>query len=176
MPSAEGWVDRYFEDFKVGDVYRHAVGRTISEADNTWFTLLTVNTQQLHFNRECGERSEFGRMLVNSCLTLAIVTGLTVADVTQHVVANLGWDDVRLPHPVFVGDTLWAESMVLSARPSRSRPGAGIVEVGTRGLNQNGDVCVTFRRTAMIHRRGADEAAIPFPDAPTPISAAFAAP
>src|SRR5437879_10879068 len=115
-------------------------------------------------------------MLVNSCLTSAIVTGLTVADVTQHVVANLGWDDVRLPHPVFVGDTLWAETVVLSTRPSRSRPGAGIVEVGTRGLNQNGDVCITSRRTAMIHRRGADEAALPFPAAANPISAAFARP
>ena len=172
--SAVGWVDRYFEDFKVGDVYQHAVGRTISEADNTWFTLLTVNTQQLHFNRECGRQSEFGRILVNSCLTLAVVTGLTVADVTQHVVANLGWDDVRLPHPVFVGDTLWAETVVLDTRPSGSRPGAGIIQVGTRGLNQDGDVCVTFRRTAMVHRRGADEAAVPFPEAATPITEVFA--
>jgi acyl dehydratase len=174
MPSAPGWVDRYFEDFEVGDVYRHSVGRTISEADNTWFTLLTVNTQQLHFNRQCGEASAFGRILVNSCLTLAVVTGLTVADVTQHVVANLGWDDVRLPHPVFVGDTLWAESLVLSARPSRSRPAAGIVEVGTRGLNQDGAVCVSFRRTAMVHCRGAREAEVPFPVAAAPIGEAFA--
>jgi acyl dehydratase len=175
MVTAEGWVDRYFEDFKVGDVYRHAVGRTISEADNTWFTLLTVNTQQLHFNTECGKQSEFGRVLVNSCLTLAIVTGLTVADITQHVVANLGWDEVRLPHPVFVGDTLWAESVVLATRPSRSRPGAGIVQVGTRGLNQNGDVCVTFRRTALVHGRGTEHATVPFPVAAVPISEAFPA-
>lgn len=172
--SSEGWVDRYFEDFKVGDVYRHAVGRTISEADNSWFTLLTVNTQQLHFNAEVGARSGFGRILVNSCLTLSVVTGLTVADVTQHVVANLGWDDVRLPHPVFVGDALWAESMVLAARPSRSRPGAGIIEVGTRGLNQDGHVCITFRRTAMVHRRGAEEAGVPFPRTATPITEVFA--
>jgi itaconyl-CoA hydratase len=173
MPS-EGWVDRYFEDFQVGDVYRHAVGRTISEADNTWFTLLTVNTQQLHFNKEVGQDSEFGRMLVNSCLTLAVVTGLTVADVTQHVVANLGWDDVRLSHPVFVGDTLWAESVVLATRPSGSRPGAGIVQIGTRGLNQDGKVCITFRRTAMVHRRDAERAAVPFTEAATPIAEAFA--
>jgi acyl dehydratase len=95
--------------------------------------------------------------------------------VTQHVVANLGWDDVRLPHPVFVGDTLWAETVVLATRPSRSRPTAGIVEVGTQGLNQDGDVCVRFRRTAMVHRRGAAEAAVPFPAARSPITEAFPA-
>jgi acyl dehydratase len=174
MAASEGWVDRYFEDFKIGDVYRHAVGRTITETDNTWFTLLTVNTQQLHFNRQCGEQSEFGRVLVNSCLTLAVVTGLTVADVTQHVVANLGWDEVRMTHPVYVGDTLWAETVVLDSRPSGSRPEAGIIRVGTRGLNQHGDVCVTFRRTAMVHRRDAAGSGVPFPVAASPITEAFA--
>ena len=163
MATSGGWVDRYFEDFTVGDVYRHAVGRTVSEADNTWFTLLTVNTQQLHFNRQCGEQSEFGRMLVNSCLTLAIVTGLTVADVTQHVVANLGWDDVRMPHPVFVGDTLWAETKVTSARESASRPSCGIVSILTRGINQRREVVIEFARSFIVFKRDAPEIADAFP-------------
>lgn len=171
--GGDGWTDRYFEDFAAGDVFRHGVGRTITETDNSWFTLLTVNTNQIHFNRTYGEQSEFGRPLVNSCLTIALVTGMTVADITQHAVANLGWDEVRLPHPVFVGDTLWAESIVLTARPSGSRPEAGIVTVGTRGLNQDGDVCITFRRTALIHRREAVRSVAPFPTPATAIADLF---
>jgi itaconyl-CoA hydratase len=145
----------YYEDFEIGAVYQHGLGRTISEADNTWFTLLTMNTNQAHFNASYAARSPFGRLIVNSGLTLAIVLGLSVADTSQNAFANLGWTDIRLPHPVFVGDTLFAESRVLEMRESASRPYAGIVGVQTRGLNQDGDVVMTFRRSFMIYRRSA---------------------
>jgi acyl dehydratase len=146
---------RFFEDFTVGDRYRHTVGRTITESDNVWFTLLTNNTQQLHFNRDYAVRTEFGRPLVVSTLTLAIITGLSVDDVSLHAVANLGWDRVRLTKPVFVGDTLYAESEVLEARESHSRPSNGIVRVHTWGLNQVDDVVIDFDRTVLVYRRGA---------------------
>jgi acyl dehydratase len=158
---------RYFEDFGVGEHYRHPLGRTITDADNAWFTLLTMNTHQLHFNDDYAGKTEFGRQLVNSGLSVAMVLGLSVSDVSQHAVANLGWTNIALPHPLFVGDTLYAESLVTATRPSRSRPNAGIVSVFTRGLNQDGDVCVTFDRTVLVHRRAAG-AAFPFP---TPVQA-----
>ena len=113
---------RYLEDFAVGDVYEHRPGRTITDADNTWFTLLTMNQHPLHFDHEYAGKSEFGQVLVNSCLTISLVTGMSVSDVSQKTVANLGWDKVRLIGPVFVGDTLYAESEVLDKRESRSRP------------------------------------------------------
>jgi acyl dehydratase len=147
-------VGRYFEDFAVGDEYRHPLGRTVSEADNTWFTLLTMNTNQTHFNADYAAGTPYGKMLVNSCLTVAVVTGLSVLDISQHAVANLGWDEIRLPHPVFVGDTLYARSTVLSARGSASRPYAGIVTCATTGFNQDGVDVITWRRTMMIYRRG----------------------
>jgi itaconyl-CoA hydratase len=153
MSIKGGWEGRYYEDFEVGDLYRHPLGRTISETDNTWFTLLTMNPNQLHFNREYGARTEFGQCLVDSTLTLAIVTGLSVNDLSQNAVANLGWDEVRLHHPVFAGDTLYAESQVISKRESDSRPYAGIIEVKTRGINQNGKVLLTFRRSIMVYKR-----------------------
>lgn len=146
---------RFLEDFAVGDVYRHASGRTISETDNTWFTLLTSNTHQIHVNADYAARTEFGRPLVVSTLTLAIVTGLSVADVSQNAVANLGWDDVRLTSPVFAGDTLYASSEVLEVRPSRSRPGQGIVRVRTRGFNQRGETVIEFERSVLIYEREA---------------------
>jgi itaconyl-CoA hydratase len=146
---------RFFEDFTVGDRYRHSVGRTITESDNVWFTLLTNNTQQLHFNRDYAALTEFQRPLVVSTLTLAIVTGLSVDDVSLHAVANLGWDRVRLTKPVFVGDTLYAESEVLETRESASRPNNGIVRVHTWGLNQADDVVIDFERTVLVYRRGA---------------------
>lgn len=146
---------RYFEDFKVGDVYRHPIGRTITDADNVWFTLLTNNTHQVHFNADYASRTEFAQPLVVSTLTLAIATGLSVGDVSQHAVANLGWDKVRLPAPVFVGDTLYAESTVLEARESRSRPDNGVVRVHTRGFNQRGTTVIEFERTVLVYRRGA---------------------
>lgn len=153
------WRGRFFEDFEVGDVYRSRLGRTISEVDNTWFTALTMNTNQVHFNQAFAERTRFGRMLVNSCLTLALVTGLSVPDTSENGTANLAWDDIRLPHPVFVGDTLFAESEILELRESRSNPSVGIVSLRTRGVNQDGAVVIEYRRTFMCYRRGAPEAA-----------------
>lgn len=149
------WEGRFFEDFTVGDRYRHPIGRTITEADNVWFTLLTNNTHQVHFNVDYASRTEFKQPLVVSTLTLAIVTGLSVGDVSQNSVANLGWDNVRLPNPVFVGDTLYAESEVLEARPSKSRPSNGVVRVRTRGFNQRGETVIEYERTVLVYRRGA---------------------
>ena len=149
-----GWEGRYYEDFEVGDVYRSSVGRTITETDNAWFTHLTLNTNQLHFNRHYAERSRWGRLLVNSTFTLALVTGMSVPDVSQNAMANLGWDEIKLPHPVFVGDTLYAETEVLAKRESKSYPDAGIVKVRTRGINQDGDVVITLVRHVMVYKRG----------------------
>lgn len=149
----QGWSGRFFEDFEVGDVYEHALGRTLSAVDNTWFTLLTQNTAPLHFDRHYAERTEFGQPLVNSCLTLALVTGQSVSDVSQNVFANLGWDEVRLPHPVFEGDTLYSRSEVLEARDSNSRREVGLVRVRTTGFNQDGVVVITFQRVLLVYRR-----------------------
>jgi acyl dehydratase len=171
MASSDGRVGRYFEDFEVGDVYKHPFGRTITEADNIWFTLLTNNSNQMHFNDHYAKQSTFGKYLVNSGLTVAIVLGLSVLDVSQNGMANLSWDEIRLPHPVFVGDTLYAESLVLEARESKSRPYAGIVGVKTRGLNQVGEVCVTWKRSVMVYKRDAPQDKGHFPEAATPIDA-----
>ncbi|MDZ7669906.1 MAG: MaoC family dehydratase [Gammaproteobacteria bacterium] len=145
---------RYLEDFVVGDVYEHRPGRTITESDNTWFTLLTMNQHPLHFDKEYAAGSEFGRVLVNSCLTLSVVTGMSVSDVSQKTVANLGWNEVKLTGPVFVGDTLYAESAVLKVRESRSRPTQGIVTIRTRGLKQDGTEVISFERAMLIPRQG----------------------
>jgi acyl dehydratase len=150
-----GWDGRYFEDFTVGDVYRHPFGRTITETDNTWFTLLTNNPHPVHYNADYASRTEFGRPLVVSTLTLAIVTGLSVTDISQNAVANLGWDNVRLPAPVFAGDTIYAESEVLETRASKSRPTQGLVRVHTRGFNQRGETVIEYDRTVLVYRRGA---------------------
>ena len=155
MTVKPGWQGRFFEDFEVGDVYRHPLGRTISEADNTWFTLLTMNTNQMHFNAEYAARSEFGRPLVVSTLTLAIAVGQSVTDITQNAFANLGLDNVKFSAPVFAGDTLWSESEVLGKRESASRPHAGIVTVRTRTVNQRGVEVCSFERTFLVYRRGA---------------------
>jgi itaconyl-CoA hydratase len=148
-----GWTGRCLEDFEEGDVYKHQRGRTITDTDNVWFTLLTSNTHQLHFNADYASRTEFGRPLVVSTLTLAIVTGLSVDDVSLNAVANLGWSDVRLLAPVHAGDTLYAESEVLSVRPSASRPQQGIVKVRTRGTNQHGETVITFERSVLVPTR-----------------------
>jgi acyl dehydratase len=145
---------RYLEDFAVGDVYEHRPGRTITEADNTWFTLLTMNQHPLHFDREYAEKSEFGQVLVNSCLTISLVTGMSVSDISQKTVANLGWDKVRLTGPVFVGDTLYAESRVLSVRASGSRPNQGIVTVESVGRKQDGTQVISFERSLLVPGRG----------------------
>lgn len=157
------WRGRYFEDFTVGDVFRSRLGRTITETDNTWFTALTMNTNQVHFNAAFAERTRFGQLLVNSCLTLALITGLSVPDTSENGTANLAWDGIKLPNPVFVGDTLFAESEILALRESSSNPAVGIVSLRTRGLNQDGTVVIEFRRTFMCYRRGAAEAAETFP-------------
>ena len=145
---------RYFEDFTVGDTYKHWPGRTITAADNTWFTLLTMNQHPLHFDEEYAKRTEFGRLVVNSTLTLAVVVGMSVADVSQKAVANLGWTDIRMPAPVFNGDTLYAESTVMDKRASKSRPGQGIVSVATRAWKQDGATVMTFKRSVLVPGRG----------------------
>jgi itaconyl-CoA hydratase len=152
--SDEGWHGRYYEDFRVGAVYRHPLGRSITAADNIWFTLLTQNTAALHFDHVYAAQTEFGRPLVNSCLVLSLVTGQSVTDVSQNVMANLGWDEVTLPHPVFEGDTIYSESEVLSKRPSTSRPNVGVLSVRTEGFNQDLATVITFRRTLLVYRRG----------------------
>jgi len=145
---------RYFEDFTVGDVYRHELGRTVTETDNSWLTLLTQNTAPLHFDRHYAAQTEYGQPLVDSTFTLALVTGQSVADVSRHVKANLGWDRVRLPNPVFEGDTIYSESVVLSTRDSKSHSDVGIVSVRTIGFNQDGTIVITFERTLMVYKRG----------------------
>ena len=144
---------RYYDDFAVGDTYKHWPGRTITAADNTWFTLLTMNQHPIHFDEEYAKRSEFGKPLVNSTLTLAIVTGMSVADVSQHAIANLGWTDIVMPAPVFNGDTLYAETSVLEKRESKSRPGQGIVSVATRAWKQDSTTVMTFQRTILVPKR-----------------------
>ena len=140
---------RSYEEIEVGAVYRSRFGRTVLEADNTWFTLLTLNTNPIHFDAEYAATTEWGRPLVDSTFTLALVTGLSVADVSERGI-NLGWREVSLPAPVFVGDTIRAETEVLAKRKSRSRPGFGIVTVGTRGLNQRDETVIEFERSIML--------------------------
>jgi len=147
-------VGRYFEDFRVGDVYENRPGRTLSEADNTWFTLLTMNQHPLHFDAAYAARTEFGRPLVNSCLALSVVTGMSVSDVSQKAVANLGWDKVRLTAPVFAGDTIYAESEVLDVRESKSRPTQGVVTVRTTGRKSDGTAFMSFERSILVPKRG----------------------
>src|SRR5215470_8153082 len=145
---------RVFEDFAVGDVYEHRPGRTISEADNTWFTLLTMNQHPLHFDAAYAAKSEFGRPVVNSCLTLSIITGMSVADVSQMAIGNLGWTDIKLTAPVFVGDTIYAESEVLAKRESKSRPTQGVVTVRTTGKKADGTVFMSYERTVLVPKEG----------------------
>ena len=145
---------RYYEDFEIGDIYEHRPGRTITEADNTWFTLLTMNKHPLHFDAEYAKKSEFGKPLVNSALTLAIVAGMSVSDLSQKVIANLGWDKIRLTAPVFAGDTIYAESEILAKRESKSRPTQGIVTASTTGKKADGTVFMTYERTILVPKRG----------------------
>jgi acyl dehydratase len=154
MSTKEGWHGRFFEDFEIGDVYQHPLGRTVTTTDNIWFTLLSQNTAPIHFDHHYAAQTEFGKPLVDSTFTLALVTGQSVTDISQNVFANLGWDEVRLPHPVFEGDTIYSQSEVLETRESKSRPGIGIVTVKTTGYNQNGKVVITFKRTIMVYKRG----------------------
>ena len=153
MTIKEGWQGRVYEDFEVGDVYRHPLGRTVISADNIWFTLLTQNTNPVHFDHAYASKTEIGKPLVDSTFTLALVTGQSVSDVSQNAMANLGWDEVRLPHPVFEGDTVYSQSEVLEKRESKSRANVGIVKVKTTGFNQDGKVIIEFKRTMMIYKQ-----------------------
>jgi len=154
MTIKQGWTGRVYEDFEVGDVYQHPLGRTVLAADNSWFTLLTQNTNPIHFDHAYAAKTEFGKPLVNSAFTLALVTGQSVSDISQNVMANLGWDEVRLPNPLFEGDTVYSRSEVLEKRESKSRPTVGIVSVKTTGFNQAGKVIIEFKRTFMVYKRG----------------------
>ncbi len=153
MPSTPGWPGRFFEDFEVGDVYEHPLGRTITSTDNAWFTLITQNTNPIHFDAHYASQTEFGRPLVNSGFTLALVLGQSVTDVSQNALADLGWRDIRLTAPVFEGDTIYSRSEVLEKRESRSRPNVGIVVVRTTGYNQEGKTVIEFRRTVMVYKK-----------------------
>ena len=155
MTKYEALFGRFFEDYVIGDTYQHPLGRTINEADNTWFTLLTCNTNQNHFNAEFAKTNPIteGRVIVNSALAVAMIAGISVMDMSQNGVANLGWTDIKLSHPIYVGDTLYAESICLGARESESRKNVGIIRMKTRGLNQSGDEVMSMFRTVMIAKR-----------------------
>lgn len=161
--AAKEWRGRFYEDLEVGDTFRSRLGRTICEADNVWFTCLTMNTNQVHFNHAYAQETEFGGPLVNSTLTLALVTGLSVCDTSENAVANLSWDKIALPKPVFVGDTIWAESEILYRRESKSRKNVGIVQMRCRGINQRHEVVIEFERTFMIPKRSARDSLTSFP-------------
>lgn len=167
MAVHEAVIGKFYEDYIVGDVYQHAIGRTISEADSTWFTQLTMNTNQNHFNAHFAKSNPItgGRVIVNSGLTVAMVLGMSVLDMSQNAVANLGWTDIKLTHPVYVGDTLYAESICLGKRESASKPDMGIITMFTRGLNQDGDIVVSWTRSVMIPKRSSGIAQHYFPTA-----------
>jgi acyl dehydratase len=157
------WRGRFFEDFDVGDVFRSRFGRTITDTDNIWFTCLTMNTNPMHFDVPYSEGTRFKQPLVNSAFTLALVTGMTVPDTSENAAANLAWTDIKLPKPVYVGDTLYSESEITDKRESKSNPSVGIVSMRTRGLNQRGEVVIEFKRTFMVYKRDAPEVTDTFP-------------
>lgn len=150
----KGWEGRTFEDFNVGDIYNHPFGKTVTEADNHWLTLMTQNVAKTHVDANFAARTEFGKPLVNSTFILALVVGQSTIDLSMNVFANLGWDEVRMPHPVFVGDTIYSRSKVLATRESESRPTMGLVTVASEGFNQDGVVVIRYKRTFMIYKRG----------------------
>lgn len=156
------WKGRCYEDFEPGQEFKHWPGKTILDADNHWFTLLTLNTNPLHFDENHAKERGWEKVLVNSCYTLALVTGMSVRDISQNVLANLGFEEVRFTKPVYAGDTLYAETTVLEKRLSKSRPDCGIVSVETRGVNQRGEVVMTLNRSILLPRRnGSPEASPP---------------
>ena len=166
-PAPSEWRGRFFEDFEVGQSFRSRFGRTITETDNVWFTALTHNTNPVHFDAEFAAGTRFGERLVNSCFTLSLVVGLSVPDTSENATANLAWDSVRLPNPVFHGDTIWVESEVLEVRRSNSRPTVGIIGIRTRGINQRKEVVCEYRRSFMVYSREAPEVASHFPGTET---------
>lgn len=148
-----GEIGLYYEDLLVGDVYEHRPGRTLTEADNIQFSLLTMNQHPAHCDAHFAAQTEFGRLLVNSGLTIAIVLGMSVQEISGQAIANLGLTDLTLSAPVFCGDTIYAESEVTDRRESQSRPGQGIVTVRTRGVKHDGTEFMVFRRSALIRSR-----------------------
>lgn len=166
-PAPKEWRGRFFEDFTVGDVFKSRLGRTVTQTDNIYFTLLTLNTNQMHFNTPYTEGTRFGKPLVNSAFTLALVTGMSVPDTSENATANLAWTDIKLPKPVFEGDTLWSESEILELRESKSSPNVGIVSMRTRGINQRREVVIEFRRTFMVYKRNAPEVKDMYPGTDT---------
>ena len=149
-----GWTGRLWEDFRVGDLYYHPLGKTVTEGDNQLFTLMTQNTSKTHIDRNYALKTEYGLPLMNSTFILALVTGQSSIDLSMNVYANLGWDEVRMPHPVFEGDTIYSRSKVLSTRLSKSRPTLGLVTVATEGFNQDSTIVISYRRTFMVYRQG----------------------
>ena len=154
MSIKGGWKGRFYEDFDIGDIYKHPLGRTVTNVDNIWFTLLTQNTAPIHFDAHYASKTEFKKPLVDSTFTVALVTGQSVTDISQNVFANLGWEEIRLPNPVFEGDTIYSESKVLEKRESKSRKNVGIILVETSGYNQDGIVVITFKRRVMVYKKG----------------------
>ena len=154
MSIKDGWKGRFYEDFDIGDIYKHPLGRTVTNVDNIWFTLLTQNTAPIHFDAHYASKTEFKKPLVDSTFTVALVTGQSVTDISQNVFANLGWEEIRLPNPVFEGDTIYSESKVLQKRESKSRKNVGIILVETSGYNQDGIVVITFKRRVMVYKKG----------------------
>ncbi len=161
MTIHQAYVGKYFEEFTEGDIYKHWPGRTLSEADNTWFTLLTMNKHPVHFDHNYAASQMFGKPLANSTLTLSIIAGMSVWDTSQTAIANLGWESIKLPNPVFIGDTLYAESEILKTRESKSRPDAGILSFETRGYNQENVLIMSYQRTILIKRQGYDDGKLP---------------
>ena len=154
MSIKDGWKGRFYEDFDIGDIYKHPLGRTVTNVDNIWFTLLTQNTAPIHFDAHYASKTEFKKPLVDSTFTVALVTGQSVTDISQNVFANLGWEEIRLPNPVFEGDTIYSESKVLEKRESKSRKNVGIILVETSGYNQDGVVVINFKRRVMVYKKG----------------------
>jgi acyl dehydratase len=148
-----GQIGRYFEEFEIGDVYEHRPGRTLTDTDNIQFSLMTMNNHPMHCDAAFAEKSEFGKLLINSGLSLAVVLGMTVPDVSGKAVANLGWNDIKLTAPVFAGDTIYAESEVLDKRESKSRPNQGIITVKTLGKKADGTIFMSFERNVLIQKR-----------------------
>ena len=149
-----GWTGRLWEDFAVGNIYYHPLGKTVTEGDNQMFTLMTQNVAKTHIDSNYALRTEYKLPLVNSTFILALVTGQSTIDLSMNVFANLGWDEVRMPSPVFEGDTIYSRSKVLATRASKSRPTLGLVTVATEGYNQNSVIVMSYQRTFLVYRQG----------------------
>lgn len=151
---------KYFDELEIGMVIRHALGRTLTEMDNVLFSSLTMNTQPLHLNADFAAKTEFGRCLINGIFTMGLVVGITVNDLTAGtIVANLGYENVRHPHPMFAGDTLYVETEIMGKRESRSRADAGIITMKHTGRNQAGIVCIEVTRSALFLRQPSEQPA-----------------